>query len=425
MSGEIKRIKVDHLPLNINDGDVFEIAQSNPNYLTHSFFKYPCKFIPEIPHWAIQKYANHDSLIYDPFCGSGTTLLEANLFGCDAFGSEIDQFAKLLTRVKTSKPSKQQIEEMPKIFEQIIKSANQKETKSLVPSMNNIEHWFPMETIEKLGKASYKISCIKDELIKNFFRICLASIIKKVSYCDDVSPKPYVSNRIKKEPTSFDDAFIAIFDNYYKKEVELSNVDLIGKSSFTIGDATSCNCDAIFDLAFTSPPYVNAFDYGRTLRLEDLWLFLDTEETIRDKKKKYVGTEHISEKEYGRYLSVCDRSNTLKLVAQKIKDVDSKRATILLKFFNDMLNNLIDVRNHLKKSSIYGIVIVDSLIRNIEVPSAIILKELAETIGFKKELFFSYIIKNPYIRIPRGGRGGQIKYDNVLILRREDNGTGK
>ena len=43
--------KVTNLPLEIKNGTCFEICQSNPNTLTHSFFKYPCKFIPEIPGW--------------------------------------------------------------------------------------------------------------------------------------------------------------------------------------------------------------------------------------------------------------------------------------------------------------------------------------------------------------------------------------
>ena len=424
MLSKEKYKRVMNLPSSINDGDVFEIAQANPNYLTHSFFKYPCKFIPEIPQWAIRKYAKQgNAIIYDPFCGSGTTLLEANLYGCDAYGSEIDPMAKLITKAKTSKPTKKQIDNMPIVYSQIMERLNNKEAKSIIPEMNNIEHWFPRETIQKLGKAFYEISNIKDGLIQDFFKICLASIIKKVSYCDDVSPKPYVSNRIKKQPVSFEDAFSSIFNNYYEKEKELSNVKTVGKTTFTIGDALSCNCDVVFDMAFTSPPYINAFDYGRTMRLEDLWLGLETEETIRRKKKKYVGTEHISQKQFDDYYPICDRSQTLKEIVDALKKTDLKRAVIVLKFFIDMEENLKDVRNHLRESSIYGIVIGDSVIRDINVPSSLIIQEISEKIGYKKELSFSYVIKNPYIRIPRGGRGGQIKYDNVLILRRDNNGS--
>ena len=49
-------ITVESLPKNIEVGGTYIIAQANPNTYSHSFFKYPCRFIPEIPRWAIQKY---------------------------------------------------------------------------------------------------------------------------------------------------------------------------------------------------------------------------------------------------------------------------------------------------------------------------------------------------------------------------------
>ena len=41
-----------------------------------------------------------------------------------------------------------------------------------------------------------------------------ASIIKKVSFCDDVSPKPYVSSKVIKTPESAIVAFSSLFDRY-------------------------------------------------------------------------------------------------------------------------------------------------------------------------------------------------------------------
>ena len=51
-----KTIIVDELPIDIQNGAVYEIDQSTPNRFTHNFFKYPCKFIPELPLWAMKKY---------------------------------------------------------------------------------------------------------------------------------------------------------------------------------------------------------------------------------------------------------------------------------------------------------------------------------------------------------------------------------
>lgn len=420
MPKKIELLKVQKLPESIKDGDCFEIAQANPNYLTHSFFKYPCKFIPEIPGWAIRTFLKNDNqTIYDPFCGSGTTLLEANVFGSNGWASEIDPFAKVLTKVKTTKPSSKQLQNISATFNKLLQIIKDPKRPCFIPEMKNLDHWFPEKTIAELGRLIYSIGELKDENERDFFKVCVASIVKKVSYCDNVSPKPYVSTRIEKNPDSVIDAFQSIFDNYFEKVSELSKKDKLGKTIFTKGDACFCKTDFACDLAFTSPPYINAFDYGRTLRLENLWLGFGTEEDIKAKKKEYIGTEIVREREIDNYRDITRYSETLKLLVSQLEKIDKKRAVIVLKFFADMKLNLIDVYSHLKPGCVYGIVIGDSVIRKIIFPSATILSEISSHFGFKKEYMFSYIIKNPYIRIPRGNNGGLIKFDNVLILRRD------
>lgn len=420
MSKKVELKRVNKLPETINDGDCFEIVQANPNYLTHSFFKYPCKFIPEIPGWAIRTFLSKNSgTVYDPFCGSGTTLLEANIFGLNGWASEIDPFAKILTKVKTTQLSADQLNSIKNHFEIFLNAINDKRINIVIPSMKNLDHWFPQKTINELGRLIYCINKLDDETERNFFRVCVASIVKKVSYCDNVSPKPYVSTRIEKKPDSVLDAFKSTFDSYFEKISDLSEKSNLGRTFFTNGDACFCKTDFVCDLAFTSPPYINAFDYGRTLRLENLWLGYETEDGIKTRKKDYVGTEIVREKEIDTFRDICTFSTTLKTIVDQLEIIDKKRAVVVLKFFTDMKQNIADVYSHLKPGCVYGIVIGDSVIRKITVPSALIISEIAVHLGFKKELMFSYIIKNPYIRIPRSNNGGLIKFDNVLILRRD------
>ena len=47
---------VQELPNSINNNSTYIISDKKINYFTHNFFKYPCKFIPHIPRWAIKKY---------------------------------------------------------------------------------------------------------------------------------------------------------------------------------------------------------------------------------------------------------------------------------------------------------------------------------------------------------------------------------
>ena len=52
------------------------------------------------------------------------------------------------------------------------------------------------------------------------------------------------------------------------------------------------------------------------------------------------------------------------------------------------------------------------------IPTAKILTEIAEKNGYSFELSFKYVIRDRYLHLPRAGRGGIIKYDEVLVIKK-------
>lgn len=410
-------ISVTNLPINIEKGGIYSIMQSNPNSYTHGMFKYPCKFIPEIPRWAINKYLHgRQGVIFDPFSGSGTTLLEANINGYSAWGTEIDDIAKLIISVKTTKISERKLGKLDEIYREITQEMLNETATSYRPLINNLEHWFGEETILKLGKIKNHVETIDDLEIKNFFKLCFVSIVKRVSKADDTSPKPYVSNKIIKNPPAVEREFASVYRRYKEMLIGLSSLERLGTSIIITGDALSFDLNQGIDLAITSPPYINAFDYGRTMRLENLWLGTLTENELRNKKKNYVGTEKISAKKEIKDLKILGRSQLLENYYNQIVEIDEKRALIVKKFFEDMETNLHLIYSQLNVGGKYMIVIGDSMIRNVEVESWKVLEELGNNIGFITADYYSYVIQNPYIRIPRNGKGGKINKDYVLVM---------
>jgi len=89
---------------------------------------------------------------------------------------------------------------------------------------------------------------------------------------------------------------------------------------------------------------------------------------------------------------------------------------VVFRFFKDMEQNLNEVKRLLKPKGHYVIVVGDSKIRGINIPTHEVLIDIARRAGYSLENIFSYIIKNRYLRIPRSGRGGLIKKDWVLDL---------
>lgn len=410
-------IEVESLPVDIQTGATYSIKQANPNSNTHGMFKYPCKFIPEIPRWGIRSFLPEKSgVIFDPFSGSGTTLLEANVNGIDAYGTEIDDIAKLIIKVKTTVLSLAQIELLEQCYSEIIDVISRNDANCFRPEIANLEHWFSENTINELGRMKVYIDHIIDEEVRDFFKLCMVSIIKKVSNADDTSPKPYVSNKITKTPPTVEKEFSAVFRRYKQMMLELLSVEKMGNTEIIPGDALKFSMPYGIDLAITSPPYINAFDYGRTMRLENLWMATLTEEKLREKKSQYVGTEKISTKKEKEDLTILKKSALLSKYYVQIAEQDEKRALIVKKFFEDMEKNLCSVYRQMNMGGKYVIVIGNSTIRKVNVESWKVIEEIANRIGFKTIQYFNYIIQNPYIRIPRKGMGGKISKDYVLVL---------
>lgn len=410
-------IEVESLPVDIQNGSTYLIKQANPNSYTHGMFKYPCKFIPEIPRWAINSFLScKKGVIFDPFSGSGTTLLEANINGIDAYGTEIDDIAKLIIKVKTTVLDERQTNCLEQKYSELIGVISQSDAKAFRPRIDNLEHWFCESTINELGRMKVYIDNIDDADVRDFFRLCMVSIIKRVSNADDTSPKPYVSGKVKKIPPTVEKEFTSVFRRYKQMITELSGIENMGRTNIIDGDALKFLVPEKIDLAITSPPYINAFDYGRTMRLENLWMATLTEEKLREKKSLYVGTEKINVKQEKSELAILEKSSLLKSYYYDIVEKDEKRALIVKKFFEDMQDNLNSVYGQMNAGGKYVIVIGNSTIRKVNVESWKVIEEIANDIGFKTIQYFNYIIQNPYIRIPRKGMGGKISKDYVLVL---------
>jgi hypothetical protein len=80
-----------------------ELPQVERTKHVHGLHPYLGKYVPQLVEIFLQRYFRPGQCVYDPFVGSGTTLVEANVFGADAIGCDISAFNCLLSRVKTTR----------------------------------------------------------------------------------------------------------------------------------------------------------------------------------------------------------------------------------------------------------------------------------------------------------------------------------
>lgn len=418
-------IKVDDFPINPVQNQVYEVIPDKTKIVASTnrlFNKYPTRYISAVPRFAINAYTNIGETVLDPFCGSGTTAIEAMLLGRNVVSIDIDPFARLLIKVKTTVYSKTDIELLNSVVNRLKKMQPNSDINYPYPNIPNIDKWF----CEKSKTWLSFFKCSIDELtagnnnIKDYLYVVMAGIIRKVSNADEVSPKPYVSTRYPKTPADPYELFFKTEEMYREAIMEFSqDVSDLNNTSEILDsrDARDINTDRVIDMTVTSPPYINAYDYVRSLKFEDLWLGLASDEQLKKNRKSYIGTE-ISQSFYDEYI-YASQSEILAPIITEIEKVDAKRASIVNTYFEDMAKNIVAVHERLKTGGRYVIVVGDSKIRGQSIPTAKILTEIAERNGYKFELSFKYVIRDRYLHLPRAGRGGIIKYDEILVITKQ------
>lgn len=70
--------------------------------LSHDLHIYKAKFFPRMVRSLLNIFAKEGSTVFDPYCGSGTALLEASLLGLNSYGSDIDPICHLISRTKVT-----------------------------------------------------------------------------------------------------------------------------------------------------------------------------------------------------------------------------------------------------------------------------------------------------------------------------------
>ena len=68
----------------------------------HEFYRYPARFTPDFARAAILAFSRPDGLVVDPFMGGGTTLVEAMRTGRRSIGSDLNELATFVSKVKTT-----------------------------------------------------------------------------------------------------------------------------------------------------------------------------------------------------------------------------------------------------------------------------------------------------------------------------------
>lgn len=331
----------------------FTSAKTNSN--TNAFHPYPAKFIPQIPRAFIQSLSKPGETIYDPFLGSGTTAVEANILGRNAIGNDVNELAVLISKVKTTPISAKRLEKLDDLIESIDQKIHLLYTKKneyiTRPDIVNLNLWFKDFVIDELVIIKEQIGMIKDKDLKDFCLIALSGIIVNVSNQDSDTRYVRVPKDIKHKDTF--DRFVRQINKLKKIMIasfeELSN----GHSKFKVADTRQ---KGIFpensaNLAITSPPYPNAYDYHLYHKYRLFWLGMNPYEL----RKSEIGAH---------------------------ADYSKKNGPDEFDFKNDMEKCFANASTILKPKAYFIFVIGDSILKGRKIKNNEILREAAKNTQF-------------------------------------------
>jgi hypothetical protein len=103
---EIREISGQTIPVYLNE---FWTAQQRACHSIHEISYRAC-YKPQLPAFFIERFCKSGDIVYDPFMGRGTTLIEAQLHGCRAIGNDINPLSHVLAGPRLDPPSLSSIE---------------------------------------------------------------------------------------------------------------------------------------------------------------------------------------------------------------------------------------------------------------------------------------------------------------------------
>ena len=261
------------------DGDRFLFISYDQSFLTHGLHKYPAKFFPELPRWLIKRYSQENDWILDPFAGSGTTNVEALLSRRNSVGIDVDPFSRFISKVKVTPLAEKELKSAQKfLLEAILHYRPSFICESDLPDFPYRDNWFNKEILLEVTYLKKQIAALDtNDGVKDFFKVCLSSIIRAVSNADDNCTRTVIRKKLNKlvRPSDALNRFVKALHVKVPKMVAFSQNYPKGITTDFPEDMDARHIKYkanYFDLAVTSPPYVNAVDYPRTHQLEMYWL---------------------------------------------------------------------------------------------------------------------------------------------------------
>lgn len=363
----------------------WDFNKVNTKEFTHCFHAYPAMMIPQIARRLIENYGKKSKLLFDPYCGTGTSLVEANIKGINAIGTDINPLARLIALTKTTKIDIQILDLFLHDFSNFCFSINfqiDKIKSIVIPKITNIDFWFSKNAQQQLALLKDYIDKINNTAIKNFFNVAFSETVREIS---NIKKGEFKLVRNKNYETKQEQvAFSIMIAKLSRNKQGLIDFENIAKNQSQSSVASFNTINEIptniimpeqVDLIVTSPPYGDSrttVAYGQYSRLSNEWLGYKTANKI---DSMLMGGERKKQKHLF-------NSKILNDVVETIEKEDVLRAKDVIAFYDDYQKSINNVSKTLKKGGFACYVVGNRTVKGLNIPTDEITAQLFESNNF-------------------------------------------
>jgi SAM-dependent methyltransferase len=345
--------------------------------------------------------------VFDPFSGSGTTLLAARTNNLNSFGIDVNPISVLVAKAENEKYSDTDIENLKSEIERLKSVIRSKEV--LKTSFDLADKVFNADILQTLLQLKLHIKKIENQKIQNLFFVAWLSIIEVVSNIKKEGNGIKYKNRKRTangyinidkdvwEKQAFpDDKFLFVKT---KLVLHLENIFADLRNNYgacekqpKVFQGSCLEFDKLFsdeiEFTFYSPPYCNCFDYFEIHKV-DLWLgdFVKEKEEFRLLRNTGFrsNTNSLNHKPIiykNKYLE------SLISLFDREKLWNSRIPSVVRGYFDDTYTLLNKLYSQTTKGGYVGIVVGNSAYSGVIIPSDVLIADIAKEIGFTVKNIF-------------------------------------
>lgn len=399
----------------------------NSNEPVHRWSPYVQGFSAKFVQRVIGKYQKQYSqpVVLDPFAGSGTVIVQAKMNGLEAYGLELNPLLHFVAETK--------INTWNTDSEELLQAASHLSMKHAFEApdfLKSGKQFNPvvLRNLEKIksGIDEFEPATSRQKQIKDLMLLAFASILIDCSNLKRTPCLGYSRSKVIKENAPFD---------LFRKKIEEIAADLRmlqgrrksnsrGRTKIFLANSMEHEHAAAYDLVITSPPYMNGLDYVINYKIEMGWLgFAENHKQLKRVKDQMVVCDNVSKGMIRDFSVNKDRysNNWIEEIKRGIIANINRRGAyrridmpeIVHKYFDDMHKVMTRVVKAMRPGGRFILVVGDSLIADVYLPTDLILARMGREMGLRIES----------IEKARDRRSGQIRTyklrETILTLLKE------